>query len=169
MSDNSNSTKVSVIYNETQRQPILSNINQDILTEVYLLRNKINESRHDSSLSNDTAYTDNQKKLESEIMKVMTLCQSIAEVVTEVKNKLEQYDIEVSDGAVSDIEQESIEELVEQTESKPIIESIEELIEQTESKPIIESIEELIEQTEPESGVEFVKPKRKYKKKISFE
>jgi nucleoside diphosphate kinase len=118
-------------------------------------------------------------------MKVMTLCQSIAEVVTEVKNKLEQYDIEVSDGAVSDIEQESIEELVEQTESKPIIESIEELIEQTESKPIIESIEELIEQTEskpiiesieelieqtePESGVEFVKPKRKYKKKISFE
>lgn len=137
MSDNSNSTKVSVIYNETQRQPILSNINQDILTEVYLLRNKINESRHDSSLSNDTAYTDNQKKLESEIMKVMTLCQSIAEVVTEVKNKLEQYDIEVSDGAVSDIEQ--------------------------------ESIEELVEQTEPESGVEFVKPKRKYKKKISFE
>lgn len=98
------------IYNETQITPILHNVssgNYDIINKLTLLNNVFTE---DSNKKCDEiqCIKNNQKNIESQLQKLFELCEHVGKSVSEVKEKLFQYDIdevdEVSHNGESDNE-----------------------------------------------------------------
>lgn len=95
--------KIRTVYNETQRRPMTTHGNDEILQEILQLRT-VMAPQNQQYTSNDVAIvelTKNQQRLESQIANLLNICEQIGESVIEVKDKLSQYDI---DGDVSDAE-----------------------------------------------------------------
>lgn len=109
----SKSLTPSVMFNETQRIPMMHGINSgnsmDVINKLVLLDNELKSQ----SCKNDTeiqCIKDAQIKNEVKIQQLVDMCLEISQIVTEVKDKLSQYDIDDVDEVSDAVEDEVVED-----------------------------------------------------------
>jgi hypothetical protein len=179
------------VYNETQKIPTLHNVNSnnvDIINKITLMGNCIkNGSVHQGT---EIQYIkNNQKVLESQIQKLFELCENIGKSVTEVKDKLSQYDIDEGDDESNHGESENemgdytdnteteqqpteiIDNSIEDIKTNPNknhfmnianIDYSSSIVAEPETSSDKDEVKEYVEEVEE---VEEIKPKRKYNRK----
>jgi len=155
------------INNEIQKTPIIQTIGSndaDIIEKISLINGEIiRYNQQNTNISN------NHCKLEEQLKNLSEVCKAMDETITDIKNKLSQYDIEEVETELEDHEiEEEGDEVEEETIKKvPTEEAKEEVNEEetpTEDNTASSSVEDAVmESLLP--VVEEPKPKRKYNRR----
>jgi len=157
-------TKSITINNEIQKTPIIQTIggnDTDIIEKISLINGEIiRYNQQNTNISN------NHCKLEKQLKSLSEVCKAMDETITDIKNKLSQYDIEEVETELEDheIEEEGDEETIKEVPTEEAKEEVngeeppteDNTASSTEEDAFMESVLPVVE--EP-------KPKRKYNRR----